>query len=94
MPIVYFHSQWQGVLLLLLDGPGLVGQERDVADVAPVAHGGAEEGGGQVVEADEHALDPREEEDDDLPAARLAHRLQQVLEAHAPRLLQRRQARR
>ena len=51
-----------------------------MAGVAPVAHGGAQEDGGEVVAPDQGTFDPGEEEDDDLPAAVLADQLQEVLE--------------
>ena len=38
-----------------------------------MVHGGPQEGGGQVVKADQQTLDPCEEENDDLPLAIVTH---------------------
>ena len=46
--------------------------------VAPMVHGGPQEGGWQVVKADQQTLDPCEEENDDLPLAIVAHFCQNV----------------
>ena len=69
-----------GVFHLLFRGPGQRAERVDVAGVAPVAHGGPQEDGGEMVAADEGSFDPGEQEDDDLPAAVLADQLKKVLE--------------
>ena len=67
-------SHRYGVVLLLFQGP-VLRQPLDVAGVAPVVHLRPQEGGGEVVHADQDALDPREEEHHDLPLALVAHHL-------------------
>ena len=77
---VVLYLLGNGVFHFLLDGPGDVLQGGNVARVAPVAHGGAQKDGGEMVAADEGAFDPGEEENDDLPAAILSDELKEVLE--------------
>ena len=72
--IVAKISHRYGVGLFLFQGP-VLRQPLDVAGVAPVVHLRPQEGGGEVVHADQDALDPREEEHHDLPLALVAHHL-------------------